>query len=58
MPTQCPGFAYLGYKLGDFPNAEFMGTNGLHIGVHQDLGDEHIDYIMAVIEKFITANKK
>ncbi|MDP3791560.1 MAG: DegT/DnrJ/EryC1/StrS family aminotransferase [Candidatus Omnitrophota bacterium] len=58
MPTQCPGFAYLGYKLGDFPNAEFMGNNGLHIGVHQDLGDEHIDYIMNVIEKFITANAK
>lgn len=58
MPTQCPGFTYLGHKLGDFPNAEFIGNNGLHIGVHQDLGDEHIDYIMNVIEKFITANAK
>lgn len=58
MPTQCPGFAYLGHKLGDFPNAEFIGNNGLHIGVHQDLGDEHIDYIMNMVEKFITANTK
>ena len=37
MPTQCPGFAYLGYRLGQFPNAEYMGKHGIHIGVHQDL---------------------
>ncbi|WP_347275125.1 DegT/DnrJ/EryC1/StrS family aminotransferase [Candidatus Kuenenia sp.] len=34
MPTQCPGFHFLGYKLGDFPNAEYIGENGIHIGVH------------------------
>jgi dTDP-4-amino-4,6-dideoxygalactose transaminase len=53
MPTQCPGFAYLGYKLGDFPNAEFMGNNGLHVGVHQDITDEHIDYLVQVTERFL-----
>lgn len=53
MPTQCPGFAYLGYKLRDFPNAEFMGNNGLHVGVHQDITDEHIDYLVQVTEKFL-----
>jgi len=53
MPTQCPGFAFLGYKLGDFPNAEFMGNNGLHVGVHQDITDEHIDYLVHVTEKFL-----
>ncbi len=25
MPTQCPGFAYLGYTQGQFPNAEYNG---------------------------------
>lgn len=54
MPTQCPGFAFLGYKLGDFPNAEFIGNNGLHIGVHQDLSKEHIDYFIHTLEKFIS----
>lgn len=52
MPTQCPGFAFLGYKLGDFPNAEYMGDNGLHIGVHQDLGPKHVDYFIKTVEKF------
>ena len=56
MPTQCAGFRFLGYRLGEFPNAEFMGTNGLHIGVHQDIGEEHIDYIMDTIAEFLTVN--
>ena len=52
MPTQCPGFAYLGYKLGEFPNAEYMGSHGFHIGVHQDINKEHIDYIFSVLKSF------
>lgn len=65
MPTQCQGFSFLGYnakddisgkaryKLGDFPNAEFIGKQGLHIGVHQDLNEEHIDYFIETVEKFL-----
>ena len=54
MPTQCQGFSFLGYKLGDFPNAEYIGTNGLHIGVHQDLNEEHVDYFIETVDKFLT----
>jgi len=53
MPTQCPGFAYLGHKLGDFPNAEYMGTHGLHIGVHQELGPAHVNYFIRTVERFL-----
>jgi len=53
MPTQCPGFYYLGNKLGDFPNAEYIGNNGLHIGVHQDLGKEHVDYLFYTLKNFL-----
>ncbi|GFO68512.1 aminotransferase DegT [Geomonas limicola] len=53
MPTQCPGFAPLGYRLGQFPNAEYLGQYGLHIGVHQDLGLEEMDYILNVIDLFL-----
>jgi len=53
MPTQCKGFSFLGYKLGDFPNAEYIGNNGLHIGVHQDLNEEHINYFIRITEKFL-----
>jgi dTDP-4-amino-4,6-dideoxygalactose transaminase len=53
MPTQCPGFGFLNYQLGDFPNAEYIGNNGLHIGVHQDIGEEEIEYIMNTIAEFL-----
>ena len=56
MPTQCPGFNFLGYKLGEFPNAEYIGNNGLHIGVHQDIGREHIEYFISMVEQFLTEN--
>lgn len=54
MPTQCKGFAFLGHKLGEFPNAEYIGDNGLHIGIHQDLEKEHLDYFIDTLEKFLS----
>lgn len=57
MPTQCPGFAYLGYKRGEFPQAEYLGDNGLHIGAHQDLNGEHIGYVMDTIRRFLKSKK-
>ena len=53
MPTQCAGFKYLGYKEGDFPNAEYIGNNGFHIGVHQDLNKEHLDYFLDRVAAFL-----
>ena len=53
MPTQCPGFTYLGYQLGQFPNAEYMGKNGIHIGVHQDLGLQEMEYVLEQISLFL-----
>ena len=53
MPTQCPGFSFLGCKPGDFPNAEYIGDNGLHIGVHQDLTDQHIEYFIDTVREFL-----
>lgn len=58
MPTQCPGFEYLGYKPGDFPNAEYIGNNGLHIGIHQNLGKKECDYVLSTIEAFLKKHKK
>lgn len=58
MPTQCPGYAYLGHKLGDFPVAEYMGKYGLHIGIHQELGLEHMQHFLDVTEEFLTKHQK
>ncbi len=55
MPTQCAGFKFLGHSLGEFPEAEYAGTHGLHLGVHQDLGPEHIEYLMDTLDGFISA---
>ncbi|RJQ55213.1 MAG: DegT/DnrJ/EryC1/StrS family aminotransferase [Nitrospiraceae bacterium] len=53
MPTQCRGFEFRGYRQGEFPNAEYLGKNGLHIGVHQDMGREECDYIIQVLNEFL-----
>jgi dTDP-4-amino-4,6-dideoxygalactose transaminase len=53
MPTQCPGFGYLGHRPGEFPVAEYMGLNGLHIGVHQDIGLDEMDYVLETIDAFL-----
>jgi dTDP-4-amino-4,6-dideoxygalactose transaminase len=58
MPTQCAGFAYLGFRQGHFPNAEYMGKNGIHIGVHQDLGPAEMDYVLRTLEKFLEIHQK
>lgn len=58
MPTQCPQFAYLGKKLGQFPNTEYIADNGIHVGVHQDLEIEHLDYLLERIDGFIRKKVK
>lgn len=57
MPTQCPGFKFLGYKLGQFPNAEYIGNNGIHIGIHQDLNKSHLHYFLNVTKDFLEKTK-
>jgi dTDP-4-amino-4,6-dideoxygalactose transaminase len=54
MPTQCPGFNFLGHEIGDFPNAEYIGKNGIHIGVHQDIGKDECDYVINTLEEFLS----
>src|SRR3989338_9109806 len=51
IPTQCPSYAFLNKRLGDFPEAEFCSNHGTHIGVHQDLELEQMDHIAKVVEK-------
>ncbi len=57
IPTQCPSYEFLGHKLGDFPNAEYIGENGIHIGVHQDLDKDACNYIVDVVDEFLSINE-
>ncbi|MFA5147251.1 MAG: DegT/DnrJ/EryC1/StrS family aminotransferase [Candidatus Omnitrophota bacterium] len=58
MPTQCPGFRFLGYRTGDFPNAEYIGNNGFHIGVHQGLDKRHLDHFIGCVKDFLKKRPK
>ena len=51
MPTQHKCFEYLNYRLGDFPEAEYVGDNGIHIGVHQMLSQDDLQYVVDTIKK-------
>lgn len=53
IPTQTPAYRFCGYKEGEFPVAEYIGKNGIHIGVHQEIGDEDIEYIDEKIRTFL-----
>lgn len=53
IPTQCGIFADMKYKLGQFPEAEWIGNNGIRIGCHQYLSDNDVNRICeAFIEGF------
>lgn len=54
MPSQTPAFNFLNSQIGQYPEAEYVGDNGLHIGIHQDLSEEHMDYVIEVLEKFLS----
>lgn len=53
MPTQCESYAFLGYELGDFPEAEYCSDHGTHIGIHQDIELEQLDYVVEVVNEFL-----
>jgi len=52
MPTQQDAFRYLGHSLGEFPEAEYVGNNGLHFGIHQYLSREDLDYASEVLHEY------
>jgi dTDP-4-amino-4,6-dideoxygalactose transaminase len=58
IPTQCPSYAFLGHRLGDFPVAEFCSDFGTHIGIHQDLEFDQLDYVVEVVEQFLKTKKQ
>jgi len=53
MPTQVESYAFLGHRLGDFPEAEFCSDNGTHIGIHQDLEIDQLEYVVSTVKEFL-----
>ena len=55
IPTQQKAYTRLKpnpHTLGTFPEAEFVGRNGLHLPVHKFLSREDLDYMIATIIEF------
>lgn len=52
MPTQHKAFEYLGHKKGEFPEAEYVGNNGLHFGIHQFLEKNDLDYASEILHRY------
>ena len=53
IPTQQPAYSFLGHKEGEFKHSEFIGKKGFYIGIHQELMQEDLDYILMVFEDFL-----
>ena len=47
-------FKYLGYKKGDFPNAETAEASTLALPIYSELSDEQINYVASKIKEFCT----
>jgi len=47
-----PAFKYLGYKKGDFPNAERISRKIISLPMHPDLTKKQVDFVIDTIKKF------
>jgi len=43
----------IGYSNQAFPVSQYLSDYGIHIGCHQNLEREHLDYILTVVAEFI-----
>ncbi len=53
IPTQCASYAFLGHKLGAFPESEYCSDHGFHFGIHQDIELSQLDYVVETTESFL-----
>lgn len=51
IPTQHKAFADMGYRLGDFPTAEYIGDYGIHVGCHPFMSDDDVKRVCKAIRK-------
>ena len=47
-----PGYAYLGYHRGDFPNVEYQADHQISLPIHEYLKEEQIVYVIEQIREF------
>ena len=52
IPTQHKAYEFMNHELGDFPNSEYIGDYGIHIGTHHYLSEEDQNRIISVLVSF------
>ena len=54
VPTQQPAYEFMKREwAGKLPNAEWIGANGLHVGIHQYLEEEDLDKIITAFKEIL-----
>jgi len=53
IPTQCPAYSDSFKTVSQFPNAEYCSKFGTHIGVHQDLTHQQLNYVVDKTREFL-----
>ena len=51
------GYLSLGYKMGDFPNAEKLADTVLSIPMHTELDEDQVKYIVTSLKEFFSKNR-
>ncbi len=54
-PVPChlqKAYAHLGYKVGDFPNSEFLAAHCISLPMYAELTNEQVNYVMDALNKF------
>jgi dTDP-4-amino-4,6-dideoxygalactose transaminase len=54
MPTQHGCFKYLGYQAGEFPVAEYIGDNGIHLGASERWTKDDVERIVKTLRTFLS----
>lgn len=52
VPTQHKAFEHEGHTLGEFPESEYVGDNGIHIGCHPYLTSDDLNTIEEAFRDF------
>jgi len=53
IPTQCSAYRFACFNKNDYANAEYCSNCGTHIGIHQDLTIEQLNYVIESIKEFV-----
>lgn len=52
IPTQHKAYDFMNHQYGEFPEAEYIGDNGIHFGVHQYLKEDDMIFVSQLLHNY------